>query len=326
MGLADGYAYLPADLGGFPGRWLDALAPRLVLMLETELWIGFYQALRDRGTPLATVAMRVAPNRVERYRSLGALFRPLFQIPDYLGVRTQLDRSRVLLLDAPAGRVRLSGDLKFDQVFENLHHPGRSALAPVLGGRGPRLVAGSVHPEEDAAVLDAFVKLRDSFPEVRLTLAPRHLKRIPRLKRLLQERRLDYRLRSRLERACPAPVLLLDTHGELALVYEGAQAAFVGGSLVPIGGHSPLEPAVFRVPVLFGPQAYNFEDMNSHLLEQGGARCVMNAEDLCAAWAALLSDPEEARRQGEAAYAVACVMGGAAKRVARHLRERWPDL
>lgn len=326
LGIADAVGYLPADLGPYPGRWLDALAPRLVILLETELWPGLYRGLRRRGIPVATAAMRIAPNRVERYQRFGSLFRPLFQIPDYLGVQTLLDRSRVLLLGAPEGRVRLSGDLKFDQVFENLHHPGRAALEPVLRGEGPRLVFGSVHPEEDAMVLDILLRLRERHPEVRATVAPRHLQKVPRIEKLLQERGLAYRKRSETRGPVEEPVLLLDTHGELALCYEGARAAFVGGSLVPVGGHSPLEPAVFQVPVLFGPRAFNFQDMNDRLVSAGGAERVENGESLLAALGLLISDPEEARRRGAAAQALARSLGGAAERTARHLQERWPEL
>jgi 3-deoxy-D-manno-octulosonic-acid transferase len=280
-------------------------------MLETELWNGLYRAIRARGLPMATANMRLAPNRVERYRRLGWIFRPLFQIPDYLGAQSWLDRSRILEMDAPMGRVRVPGDLKYDQVFENLRAPGRDRLRPVLAGEGPRLVAGSVHPGEDAQVLDAFVKVREHHPEARLTIAPRHLGKVPQVEAALRARGLPHTRRSELTGSCPTPVLLLDTHGELALAYEGAAAAFVGGSLVPVGGHSPLEPAVFHVPVLHGPEAYNYTDMNGRLAEHGGATEVADAE---------------ARRRGEAAHEAARQLGGAAETIARHLRERWPDL
>jgi 3-deoxy-D-manno-octulosonic-acid transferase len=326
LGIADQIGYFPADLGSSPGRWLDALSPRLVILLETELWPGFYRALRTRGTPTAAVSMRVAPNRVERYRRLSWLFQPLLEVPDYLGAQTMLDRSRILLLGAPPGRTRLSGDLKFDQVFENLQHPGRARLQRVLAGVGPRLVAGSVHPQEDAVVLDAFLEVRKLHPSTRLTIAPRHLTQVSRIEKLCRERELDYRLRSGVSGPVTEPVLLLDTHGELALCYEGATAAFVGGSLVPIGGHSPLEPAVFQVPVQFGTQAFNFEDMNSRLIEAGGAEKVEDGEQLQRIWNLLISTPAEARRRGEAAHALARSLGGAAEKVARHLRERWPEL
>lgn len=326
LGTADATTYLPLDLPGLPGRWLDALAPRLVVVLETELWNGLYRAIRSRGLPLATANMRIAPNRLARYRRLGWLFRPLLQVPDYLGTQSWLDRARVLELDAAPGRVRVPGDLKYDQVFENLHAPGRVRLAPVLAGAGPRLVAGSVHPGEDAQVLDAFLRVRAARPDARLTIAPRHLGKVGQVEAALRARELPYTLRSQLTGACPTPVLLLDTHGELALAYEGAAAAFVGGSLVPVGGHSPLEPAVFHVPVLHGPQAYNFTDMNGRLAEAGGAREVADGAGLAEAWVELLSDPEAASRKGEAAFRAARQLGGAAATIARHLRERWPDL
>lgn len=326
LGDADATTYLPLDLPGLPGRWLDALAPRLVVILETELWNGLYRAVRARGLPLATANMRLAPNRVQRYRRLGWFFRPLFQVPDYLGAQSWLDRARILELDAPEARVLVPGDLKYDQVFENLRAPGRDRLRPVLAGDGPRLVAGSVHPGEDAQVLDAYKRVLEHHPGARLTIAPRHLGKVASVEAALRARGLEYTRRSELTGPCPDPVLLLDTHGELALSYEGAAAAFVGGSLVPVGGHSPLEPAVFHVPVLHGPEAYNYTDMNARLAEGGGAAEVADAQGLAEAWAALLSDPEEARRRGEAAHAAARDLGGAAATIARHLRERWPDL
>ena len=324
--LADGTVYLPADLPGLPGRWLDALAPRLLVVLETELWPGLYRAARDRGLPLATANMRVAPNRVVRYRRLGPVYLPLFQIPDYMAAQNHLECARILALGAPSGRVRVPGDLKFDQVLENLVDPRRAALAPALLGRGPRLVAGSVHPGEDAIVLDAYLVVRRHHPEARLTIAPRHLGDVDRVADLLRERQLPFARRSHSPGAVTTPVLLLDTHGELAFAYEGAAAAFVGGSLVPVGGHSPLEPAVFRVPVLVGPEAYNFEAMNARLEDGGGLARVQDGAALAECWSLLLDAPDEAAARGQDAYDTLAALGGAGATVARHLRERWPDL
>ncbi len=326
LALGDAVTFLPADLPGIPGRFLDRLAPRLVVMLETEIWCGFYRALEERGIPLATAGARIAPNRVGRYRSLGFLYRRLMRIPDYFGMQSRDDAERVMAMGAPRGRVHVPGDLKYDSVLGNLSDPRRDRFLALRRGERPFLVAGSVHPGEAEAVLDAFGSLRARRPGVRLVIAPRHLDKVPAVLAAARSRGLDARLRSEAGALASAAVIVLDTMGELAFAYEGCRVAFVGGSLVPVGGHSPLEPAVFRVPVLFGPQAYNFATTNRALVEAGGAREVGDGMALAAAWEELLAEPRRAGAMGEAAHGVLASWGGACRTIAVDLATRWPGL
>lgn len=325
QGAADRVTYFPADLPGVRGKWLDALAPRLVVALETEIWAGFYREVRARGIPLVTANGRIAPNRVARYRRFGFLYRPLMAIPDWFGMQSEADRDRVIEVGAPPGRVRVHGDLKYDQVVANAA-TGPGPLAEVLAGAGPRLVAGSVHPGEDGEVLDAFLRVRERFPGARLTIAPRHLERVPSVRAALDHRKLPYALRGDLAGPTSAPVVVLDTHGELARAYHGATAAFVGGSFVPVGGHSPLEPAVLGVPVAWGPQAFNFAAIGAALAADGGGREVADAAALAEEWCRLLADPAGAREMGDAGRRGVLARGGACRRIAATLRARWPML
>lgn len=325
-GAADGYAYLPADLPGLPGRWLDHLAPRLVVVLETELWCGLFRAAQRRGIPLATANARIAPNRVERYQRLGALFGPLVRIPDYQGMQSEADRDRVLAVGAAPGRVKVPGDLKYDQVLGNTTHPLVERLGATLDAWGPRVVAGSVHPGEEGAVLDAFAAARDADPDLGLVLAPRHLGKAAHFAAACEARGLRVARRSRRDPLAGADVWLLDTHGELAYAYQGAAAAFIGGSLVPVGGHSPLEPAVLGVPVSFGPQAFNFAAIDRALVEAGAAVEVADAAALADEWRSLVADPALRARRGQAARAAVAAKGGACRTIAGHLRHRWKDL
>lgn len=322
-GIGDRVVLFPADMPWVRDRWLDRLAPRAVIVLETELWSGLYRACHARGLPLVAANARIAPNRVERYRTLSSFFAPLMAVPDLFAMQSPADRERILRIGAPPGRVRCPGDLKYDQVLANLADPRRAGLARAFAGVGPRLVAGSLHPGEEGPVLDAYLAVRARHPDLRLTLAPRHLAKLPVFVAALEARGIAF-ARRREGRA--APVLLLDTMGELALAYEGATAAFVGGSFVPVGGHSPLEPAVFGVPVAFGPQAYNFETMNRALVEAGGASVVADGPALAAWWEGLLARPEAASAAGRAARAGLDALGGAAARTAGWIRARWPGL
>lgn len=316
----------PLDFYGAPGRFLDRLSPRLVLIAETELWSGFYRALRARGIPLMTINMRIAPNRVTRYQRLAWFFRPLFTIPDRFGVQSLAEAPRVEALGAPKGRIQVLGDLKFDAVGSALSDPRRDLFRGAFESSGPLFVAGSIHPGEEDAIAQAIQATQAQDPSCRWIVAPRHLEKADFFARALKKRGISFGRRSQAPFPIPEPVLLLDSHGELAFAYAPARAAFVGGSLVPIGGHSPLEPAIFGVPVAFGPQAFNFEAIHQALTQAQGASPVQDAEDLTQFFLWALEDPQGARDQGERARATAQAWTGASERIGSTLGERWERL
>lgn len=299
LGLASAVGMLPADLPGVPGRVLDAFAPDLLVLLETELWPGLLRAARRRLLPVVVVNGRISPRSFKRYRAARRLLAPALGDIAGFSMQAATDRDRILALGADPARVVLHGNLKYDAL--SLPQPAPPAVLAPLAAETV-WIAGSTHDGEEAAVADAFVALRASLPALRLVVAPRHLKRVEDARRALESRGLTVVRRSTLA-AAPAPgdVVLLDTAGELAALYGIATAVFVGGSLIPRGGHNPLEPLAHGRPVAFGPYTENFHDVTKVVLASGGAIRVGDSALLAEAMRPWLTDPAAARAQGDAA-------------------------
>jgi 3-deoxy-D-manno-octulosonic-acid transferase len=215
-------------------------------------------------------------------------------------------------------RVRVTGNIKYDLALEPLTRVDEHALRFDLGlDEAPVFMAGSTHPGEEEIIISAYHQARAQLPGLRLLLAPRHLERLDTVEELLRQHQLPVHRRShgRLpSQGVEAPVLLLDTIGELAKLYAVGTVIFVGGSLVPIGGHNVIEPAAHRKATLFGPHMHNFQQIAAALLDAGGAWQVHTPEDLGAAVSLLLQQPERRRTLGQAAYQVLCDNQGAVGR------------
>jgi len=293
--------FAPLDVRRRVRPVLRAVAPAALALIETELWPGLVREAAASRSRLAVVNARLAPERMRHYRRLRALYRPLLRAMDRIGAGSAGDAERLLALGARPASLTVTGNLKYD-----LPAPGHDPLAlrrrfGLAPGR-PVLVAGSTGEGEDAPVLDAFRALRAERPEAFLVLAPRHPSRAARAAELAVERGLrPHALSSAHDAAAgEADVLVVDGMGELARLYGMASVAFVGGSLVPVGGHNVLEPAAAGVPVLFGPYTAHAEEPAQALLAAGAARRVADGEALAAAWAALLHDPAACQAMGAA--------------------------
>jgi 3-deoxy-D-manno-octulosonic-acid transferase len=323
------HRYFPLDLPGPVQRALDAVRPHFFIGMETELWPNFLSALARRRIPSMIANGRISDRSFRRYRWVTFLTRPMLESITVLGMQSEQDARRAIALGAPPERVVVTGSLKTDAVVEN---PGvRELWERLLGlAAGERLwVAGSTHRGEDEVMAEVFARLRADHGDLVLLLAPRHPERVPEVERMLRERGLTSVRRSRLPAArAKASVIVLDTVGELAPLYQLAEAVFVGGSLVPTGGHNMLEPALRSKPVLFGPYTSNFRESAELLLEVGGARRVTDAAGLESALRELLAKPGVARAMGEAGYqAVIRRQGGVRatlELVSRYLTEGEP--
>ncbi len=302
--------YFPFDLAGPVRRALDAVRPRLVLLMETEIWPVFLLEASRRGVPVGVANGRLSDRSFRRYRRVRPLLARCLQSLAFVGAQTRVDADRFVALGAPPERTVVTGNLKVDQATAA---PGPGAATPAsleaaLGlPASPRFVAGSTHRGEEPAVLDAFARLRTRVPDLRLVLAPRHPERLAEVSRLLDER--GWRWQRRSERPGPpgepAPdVILVDTMGELSALYGIADVVFVGGSLVPTGGHSLLEPAAHARAPLHGPHMHNFREVTRALAEAGGAVPVADATSLADAALALLADPARRAELGARAQAV----------------------
>lgn len=295
---------IPSTLAPLDHPWcvaaaLARVAPRALVLVETELWPAWIAGATRRGIPVLTVSARLSARSLARYRRVGRLLAPTWRRLAAVGARTPEDAERFMALGIPAERVRVTGDLK-------LEPPERvPEVAPDLAallGEGPAWMAASTHAPEEEVALDALDAVQAAGLATALVLAPRRLERIEEVAALVRARGRRLRRRSRAGGAplAPGEVLLLDSLGELPGLLPRAAAVFVGGTLAPRGGHNVLEPALAGRPVLFGPHTRNVREAAERLLACGAAERVTDAGALARSLVAWLGDPQEARRRGEA--------------------------
>jgi 3-deoxy-D-manno-octulosonic-acid transferase len=325
MPFADAIIYFPLDWAFCVRRAMNAVRPSLVLVLETEIWPNFLREARHRNVPVLFVSGRVSESSFARYQRYFTLFgfflRPflkdaLSKASGFL-MQGEQDSERIRALGAPADRVRVNGNLKYD-----LELPAPTPLSNWLEeearrrDRSPIIVAGSVVATEEPLALIAFGTLQGEYPKAFLVLAPRKPERFDAAAEFIDESHRKFIRRSQLPIPMPAQpnspsngatipdgvnVLLLDSIGELASLYRLADGAFVGGSLVPSGGHNILEPAAFgKIPV-FGPSMENFAEIASRFVAAGAAVQVESPEDAGVAWIEFLGNPAKMKKMGDAA-------------------------
>lgn len=299
----DASFFLPLDFPGYPGRVLQKLQPRLLALIETELWPNLLNEAHRQRVPVSVLNGRLSSRRMTRYRRFSALYRPALARLAFVGAQSQQDAERFSDLGVPAEIIRVTGNIKYDLP---LPREGKEEIRARLRlGDRPVFAAGSTRPGEEQAVLDAFARARRKRAELLLLLAPRHLQRVAEVEqRILAAGLRATRLSAATGTAQPADVLLVDTLGELAALYQLASVAFVGGSLAPLGGHSPLEPAAVGVPVLFGPHTEHFAEPATALERAGGARRVRDADELGEVVARLFDDGDGRARMGRRAAEV----------------------
>lgn len=300
------------DLPWIVRRTLEDVHPELLILVEAELWPNLLRAARRRGVKTAVVNGRVSDNSARRYLRLRAVARPLLALVDKYLMQTDLDAERIIAAGASRDRVGVAGNIKFDL---DIASAGPPPAPETLGLKpGPVLVAGSTRQGEEALLLAAFTRIRSAGPAV-LILAPRHLERLPEIQALLGRSGFSWGLRSAAPSA-PRDVLLVDTYGELLSLYQLATVVFVGGSLAPLGGQNPIEPALAGRPVLFGPHMENFREAQRLLLEAGAARVVRSPEEIACAFQALAADPAAAAAAGGRGREAVLRNRGAAERTA----------
>ncbi len=310
--------YLPFDLGWPVRGFLDHHSPQVLILSEGDYWPLLLRAVGKRGLPVAVVNGRVGDRSFGRMQRMRSWLGPLFGRIDRFGVQTQEDRERLTSLGVDPERVTVTGNLKFEAP-EPPPHPELEGRLLSLAGERPVVVAGSTMSGEEAMVLDAF-EIAGGSDAAMLVLAPRHPERWDEVEALVRERGIPFVRRSALEGpsasgAEPAPgVVLLDTIGELAALYRLASAAFIGGTLVPTGGHNPLEAARFGVALAVGPSMENFRAMAEQFDRARAWRRVTSAEELGRAWRRWLDDPREAATVGGAASRLVASNRGALDR------------
>lgn len=321
------HSYAPYDTIGSVRRFFDRMQPHLAIVMETELWPNLYAACGARGIPLVLANARISPRSVQRYRRFIGLFRQALANGIVIAAQSAQDAERFLSLGADPRRTSVTGNLKADLRFQpGLTEAGRAFRRDCGTGRAV-WVAASTHAGEEEAVLKAHAEVRQHLPDSLLLLVPRHPDRFAEVSALLASRGESHGRRSSgLPPAASDPVYLVDSLGELPMFYAAADVAFVGGSLVPIGGHNLLEPAALALPVLSGPHNFNAEDIAELLLAAGALEIVDDHEQLARAVTALLADAALRQQRGAWAKRVVADSGGALERLLALIRPLLPEV
>ena len=314
---ADALTFVPYDLPFSTRAAVRAIRPDVLVLEYTEIWPSLIRAVKRRGGRVVLTNGRFSEKKAGSYRRLFWLIGNVLGQLDLLLMREEAERERALLLGAPAQRALVTGNTKFDTLLLSLADASTDALAKafVLEPEDLLWVAGSTHEGEEAVLLDAFAQLRQEFPRLRLAIAPRYLERVQRVTGLATARGLEVSLRSS---AAPqrAPVVILDTIGELVTAYRLASLVFVGGSFTARGGQNILEPAACGKAVLFGPHMENFHDSVQVLVGRGGIQ-VKDGAHLLSVARELLAKPEQLVELGALAKGAVSSVSGASLRDAK---------
>lgn len=316
FGTRVGHCYVPYDFPDAVRRFFDRVHPEIAVIAETEFWPNIFAACAKRSIPLLLVNGRVSLASLHGYLRVPKITRRMLENAELLCVQTRTDAQRLRNLGAPDSSVKVTGNLKFDVALpEDLLDQGR-ALRTAWGRDRPVWIAASTHSGEEKQVLAAFALLRVSRPDLLLVLVPRHPERFGHVARLCRRHGYRIALRSRTRGALPhgTDILVGDTMGELQRLYAAADVAFVGGSLVPRGGQNLLEACAVKVPAVFGPYMFHFEEISAMALERGAARQVRDSRELAAAVAMYFEQPELRRAAGRAAHTLVTDNRGALER------------
>jgi 3-deoxy-D-manno-octulosonic-acid transferase len=310
------HCYIPFETPQAVRNFFDATNPQLALIMETEIWPNLYHECGFRNVPLVLVSARISPKSVRNYRKLLPLFRETLSHGIVIAAQSDADAQRFRALGAGPDRTRVTGNIKFDvEIPPDLVERGR-VLRERTFGRRPVWIAASTHQREEEQVLEAHSLICESIPDTLLVLVPRHPERFEAVRQLLQ--RQDVGFVSRTSGTNPGPtdrVFLGDTMGEVPLFYSAADVAFVGGTLVPVGGHNLLEPAALGLPVVTGPHLFNTQDIAEMFVRIGALTRVASGSELGAAISALLTNGVEARRLGRLGREIVAGNRGALQRL-----------
>ena len=318
------HCYAPLDFPWVVSRFVKRLAPRAFLFVETELWPNLLRALYRRGIPAVMVNGRLSSDSFRGYRWIRPFMKQLLDAVTLCLMQSGRDAERIIALGARPSRVHKTGNIKFDQPLPDPNGVAGGLTRGALGLQDGEelIVAGSTHPVEEDELLSCYATLQKEFPSLVLLLAPRHIERASQVEASARAQGLAVQRRS--APTFPSPpggggpgrgrVIVLDTRGELAQVYQHAVLAFVGGTLVPVGGHNLLEPALWGKPVFFGSHTDHCLEVATLLTGVGGGVQAPGGKELAVSMAAQLRDRASLRRMGEAAKSVVLDNRGAMQR------------
>ncbi len=319
------HLYQPYDAPLIIKRFLKSTRPKLLLVMETELWPNLFHYCAESSIPIALINGRLSERSAKRYARVAPLSKQIFQNLTIIAAQTDEDARRMRSLGAMENQLNVTGSIKFDISVDDELNPKVTELKQTLFNERASWIAASTHEGEEAIVLEAHKKLLSVIPDCLLILAPRHPVRAGKVASLVNGLDLSFSSRSEGKISSQSEnqdkqVFLLDTLGELLVFYGLADIAFVGGSLIPHGGHNPIEAANFSRPILIGPYDFNFMAISKQLIERGGACRVENATELADKLIELFQDINMSRDMGEKAYQFVEANRGSSQRVLNILR------
>ncbi|MDR9423801.1 MAG: lipid IV(A) 3-deoxy-D-manno-octulosonic acid transferase [Marinobacter sp.] len=321
FGSSVDYAYVPLDTPGSIHRFLKRVDPRILVILETEIWPNMICQCRCRNVPVFLINARLSERSTHGYERVKSLSAPVMQSITWVAAQAQPDAERFRRIGVEASQVEVTGSMKFDVDIPDDVREASMGLRAKFGPR-PVWTAGSTHGGEDEQVLAAHREILEQHPDALLILVPRHPDRFESVAQMAESQGFAVVRRSTGQESESAQVYVGDTMGELMMLYGASDMAFVGGSLIKRGGHNPLEPAAWGVPVLSGPHVFNFETVYEHLRSGGGVAMIQNSGELGQAVARLMANREERQAFGERALAVVNKNRGALNRVVEGIVER----
>jgi 3-deoxy-D-manno-octulosonic-acid transferase len=314
--------YFPYDIPFVINRWLNQVMPVKLIMMETEIWPNLLIACQERRIPAILANGRLSEKSLTGYLRFGQFAQQVFQSIRVVAVQSEDDAARFLQVGVSPGRMGITGSVKFDVSQPAIVREQAEAMRRLIGTGRPVWIAASTREGEEEAVLAAHSRVCEKIPQALVILVPRHPERFDKIAQLCEQRGFTIMRRSS-NRICTTEhdVFLGDSMGELPMMYQVADVAFVGGSLVDTGGQNVLEPASFGLPVLFGPSMYNFAAISEMLLSEQAALRVDDADALAEQVVAWLSDASERARFGENARRLVEENRGATEKLVELIRQ-----
>ena len=286
------HVYLPYDVPDAVNRFMQCFKPKLAVIMETEIWPNLFVYCGKNNIPLYIINARLSEKSSRGYQKIPALVNPALAAIKLIATQTQDDANRFIAIGADSEKVLTLGNIKFDvEIPQSIIEQGLKIKADLFAGRFVWLIA-STHKDEEAIFLEIYKEIKQKIPELLLVIVPRHPERFTDVKKLCEQLQLGVVMRTAGDRVyTETDVYLVDTMGELKMLYAASDVAFVGGSMVPRGGHNILEAAAVGVPVMFGPYMHNFKEIAHGVLSQDAAIQCQNKAELVNAILALYEQP-----------------------------------
>ena len=313
---ADRTMYIPWDTWLTISKAVRTIKPKIFITIETELWPALFSTLKKNGSRIVLLNGRISPESFKGYKLIKPFMKKVLSYLDFIYMQGETDAERIVTIGADKKKAGIMGNFKFDIELDK-----KESVNWMDGVKGKILLAGSTHKGEEEIVLDAYEEVKKSFPDLKLILAPRHPERFNEAEEILKRRNLNFIRRTEFTvdssqftvHSQQADIILLDTIGELSRLFSKADVTFIGGSLLPFGGHNILEPAYWGKPSIFGPHMENFPIAKDFLME-GAAIMVKEPGGLAAAIKDLLENTEKAEHMGQKAKGIIDKNTGAVKK------------